>query len=132
MSPEISNELDAFFRDYGAAFASGDLAAIDALCEYPLSVCTADGCSEVRDSGFYASLLERFEASEFVQSQFLGMYKACMGRDGAILVANYRRLKADGSELEECALPFPRGCCYTLRRRDNGWKLIGLADRPDG
>lgn len=132
MSPETSDELDAFFSVYGAAFAARDLAAIDALCEYPLSICTADGCSEVRDSGFYASLIERFEASEFVQSQFLGMHKACMGKDGAILVADYRRLKADGSELEEGALPFPRGCCYYLRKRDDGWKLVGLADRPDG
>lgn len=130
MTPEMSDELDAFFRVYGAAFAGGDLAAIDALCEYPLSVCTVDGCSEVRDSGFYASLLKRFESSEFAQSQFLGLHKACMGKDGAILVADYRRLKADGSELEADALPFPLGCCYTLRRRKDGWRLVGLADRP--
>lgn len=129
MSPEHSEELDAFFQSYGRDFASGNLAAIDAMCEYPLAVCEGQHRLQVANKDYYGSLMQQFRQTAFAQSRFLGMQKLAMGKDGAVLFVSYRRLNAAGDELEPGTLPFPNGCAYFLKRRADGWKIIGLADR---
>lgn len=125
---ELASELDAFFRSYGAAFGAGDVEAIDGMCEYPFIVSDADGTYEVADSQFYRSLIDRFRKSEFAETRYSAIEKLKMGADGAVIVTRFRRFGSDGAPLDDDCLPFPNGCAYFLRRREDGWKIIGLAD----
>lgn len=126
---ELSDELDAFFAAYSDAFAARDLAAIDALFEYPFVVLNADGAREVEDLEFYRDLLDQFQGSEWATTRVEKVQKMRMGKDGAILRIEYTRLRADGSKLTGSNLPFENGSAYLLRRRDDGWKIVGLVDR---
>ena len=126
------DEIDRFYSSYGAAFAARDLDALEALCEYPMALADAAGRRQITDRSFYADLIDRFGQSHWATTRIDRVQKLPMGRDGAILIMEYARLRADGSELPEQELPFPRGCVYFLRRRDDGWKIVGLADHLPG
>jgi hypothetical protein len=114
--------VEAFFDLYLKAFYSGDAAAIDAVFEYPCVLGAGGAVSEIRDSMFYLDVLERFKAMGCVASRYESFRKFRSGQDGAMVLADYARLRADGSVINTS-----RGA-YLLRHRPEGWKLVGMLD----
>ncbi|MFC3173937.1 hypothetical protein ACFOD9_06710 [Novosphingobium bradum] len=125
---ELQDDIDRFYSDYGRAFTARDLAALGALCEFPLLLADSAGIRQIEDAGFFSGLFERFARSTWATTRIDGTSKFAMGEDGAMLTIAFTRLREDGSELAPEEIPFPRGCSYFLRRRGNGWKLVGLAE----
>ncbi len=116
------DDIDAFYQAYGKAFTAADVAAIDAMFEYPYLLTNAEGSRQVDDMGFYRSLLEHLKTVGFAGSRISNFQKVRMGRDGAIIIVDYMRLRADGSELNG------NRAAYLLRHRADGWKLVGIID----
>ena len=116
------DELDAFYEAYGKAFTGADVAAIDAMFEYPYLLTNAEGSKQVEDVGFYRSLLDHLREVGFAGSRVSNYQKIRMGKDGAIIIVDYMRLRADGSELNG------NTAAYLLRHRPDGWKLVGIVD----
>jgi ketosteroid isomerase-like protein len=116
------DDIEAFFGPYSAAFRSGDMAAIDALFEYPYLLSNADGTREVANSDFYQSLHDKLKGKGWVGSRFDSFRKFRSGQDGAIVVVDYSRLRPDGSVLNGGR------AAYVMRHRADGWKLIGILD----
>jgi hypothetical protein len=124
--------VEDFYRAYTAAFAARDLAALEALCEYPMALSDVAGARQIVDGEFYRSLMERFDTSSWAKTEISAARKLRMGADGAIFFLEFVRSDAEGRELPPDELAFPRGCAYFLRYRSGGWKLVGLADRLVG
>ena len=116
------DDLDAFYAAYGKAFTAADIAAIDAMFEYPYLLTNAEGSRQVEDVEFYRALLDHLKTVGFAGSRVSNYRKIRMGRDGAIIIVDYMRLRADGSELNG------NTAAYLLRHRPDGWKLVGIVD----
>ena len=128
LTAEDEDEIDHFYNAYGRAFATCDLEALEALCEYPILVADAEGGRQITAPSFFRSLFERFRDSTWATTRVDRISKLAMGGDGAVLIIEFARLREDGTELGAAELPFHRGCSYFLRRRDDGWKLVGLTE----
>lgn len=129
---KTKQEIDQFYKRYGEAFAARDLAGVAALCEFPMMLADGDGYRQIEDESFFQSLFDRFDASSWAETRTQGVTTLDLGQDGAVLVMRFTRIRADGTELAADELPFARECCYFLRRRADGLKLVGLADPLPG
>ena len=116
------DEIEDFYKAYGRAFNAADLPAIDAMFEYPYLLTNAEGSRQVENSDFYRSLLESLKKAGWAGSRVENFQKIRMGKDGAIIIVDYMRLRADGSELNG------NRAAYLLRHRADGWKLVGIVD----
>ena len=116
------DDLDGFYEAYGKAFTAADVATIDVMFEYPYLLTNAEGSKQVENVEFYRSLLEHLKQVGFAGSRVSNYKKIRMGKDGAIIIVDYMRLRADGSELNG------NTAAYLLRHRADGWKLVGIVD----
>ena len=116
------DDVEAFYGPYREAFHSGDMAAVDALFEYPYLLSNADGVREVDNSDFYRGLFDNLKSGGWTGSRFDSFRKLRMGKDGAIVMVEYSRLRADGSVMNGGR------AAYVLRHRPDGWKLVGILD----
>ena len=116
------DEVDDFFRPYRDAFQSADMAAIDALFEYPYVISNADGIREVKDSAVYKSQRAKIETNDWLDTRFDRFRKFRMGKGGALVLVDYARVKADGSVFHTGSF------AYMLRHGPDGWKMVGILD----
>jgi hypothetical protein len=116
------DEIEGFFGSYIEAFYSGDPASLDALFEYPCVFSTPESVGTLENSDVYREVSESFRRSGIVTTRYDSLRKIRMGQDGAMVLAEYSRLRADGSVVS-------RGSgAYVLRHRPDGWKLIAMLD----
>ena len=120
------DQIEAFYEAYGRAFTACDLDAIDALFEYPYLLTNSSGSVEMPDRGFYAELLGKLKSAGWIGSRVGSFKKVRMGRDGAAIIVDYRRIGQDGETLGADT------AAYFLHHRPDGWKLIGICDGYGG
>jgi ketosteroid isomerase-like protein len=116
------DDVEAFYGPYRKAFHSGDMAAIEALFEYPYVLSNPEGVREIHDSSFYKALFDKLKGGGWIGSRFDRFRKLRMGKDGAIVMVDYSRLREDGSVMNSGS------AAYVLRHRPDGWKLVGILD----
>jgi len=105
------DELEAFYKAYRTAFDAADVEAVDKMFEYPYLLTNAQGSRQVENSDYYRSLLEQLKRAGWAGSRIANWQKIRMGKDGAIIIVDYMRLRADGSELNG------NRAAYLLRHR---------------
>ncbi|MGE3296659.1 MAG: hypothetical protein AB7I68_04835 [Porticoccaceae bacterium] len=114
-------EVNAVYERYLSAFLAGDLAAVEALVQFPLAYI---GAGETR-------LLDRFPVSPQAlreRKQWHTTINAdyevsLVAPDKAHVILHHaERVRADGSLIETVA------AFYAFTRTANGWKLFALSD----
>jgi hypothetical protein len=114
--------LEDFFGPYREAFHSGDMAAMNALFEFPYVLSNADGLREVKDSSVHKSQRDKLKGKEWIGTRFDRFRKFRMGKSGAMVLVDYSRLNPDGSVWTSGSAG------YLLRHGEGGWKLVGILD----
>jgi hypothetical protein len=114
-------EVEAAYRAYIAGFLASDLAAIDAVIQYPLAYIGGGRVelleaypfnpSELRArTGWHTTLDATFDV-------------AAVSRDKAhIVLSHAKRVRADGSLIETVS------AFYAFTKTQGGWKLFAISD----
>jgi ketosteroid isomerase-like protein len=126
-SEQICTELEAFYKEYIAAFNREDIDAFTESFAYPyawitggrgLGQCATESDHQRSFTKIIADLKER----GWVRSDIDQLKTWPMAEDLAMILADVTRHKADGSVLERVR------ACYTLRRDAKNWKIVSLSE----
>ena len=124
---QISEELEAFYKSYIAAFNREDIDAFTESFAYPyawitgrhgLSQCATESDHQRGFGKIMADLKER----GWGRSDIERLKTWALAEDLAMIIADVVRHKDDGSILERVR------ACYTVRRDANGWKIVTLSE----
>ena len=124
---EIVNELETFYKGYIDAFNREDIDAFSEAFSYPYAFVTGErglaSCATESDhQRFFGKIMSDLKSRGWVRSG-IDRVKAWPFADNlAMIVADYKRYKADGSILEQGR------ACYTVRREGKAWKMVTIAE----
>lgn len=124
---EIVTELETFYKGYIDAFNREDIDAFSEAFSYPYAFVTGERglatCATESDhQRFFGKIMSDLKSRGWVRSG-IDRVKAWPFADNlAMIVADYKRYKADGSILEQGR------ACYTVRREGKAWKMVTIAE----
>jgi uncharacterized NTF2-like protein DUF6841 len=124
---EIVSELETFYKGYIDAFNREDIDAFSEAFSYPYAFVTGErglaSCATESDhQRFFGKIMSDLKSRGWVRSG-IDRVKAWPFADNlAMIVADYKRYKADGSILEQGR------ACYTVRREGKAWKMVTIAE----
>jgi NTF2-like protein (DUF6841) len=124
---EIVTELETFYKGYIDAFNREDIDAFSEAFSYPYAFVTGErglaSCATESDhQRFFGKIMSDLKSRGWVRSG-IDRVKAWPFADNlAMIVADYKRYKADGSILEQGR------ACYTVRREGKAWKMVTIAE----
>jgi hypothetical protein len=124
---EIVTELETFYKGYIDAFNREDIDAFSEAFSYPYAFVTGERglatcASESDHQRFFGKIMSDLKSRGWVRSG-IDRVKAWPFADNlAMIVADYKRYKADGSILEQGR------ACYTVRREGKAWKMVTIAE----
>jgi ketosteroid isomerase-like protein len=127
---QISEELEAFYQSYIAAFNREDIDAFTDTFAFPYAWITGrHGVSQCVSQGdhqrSFAKIMADLKERGWVRSDVDQLKTWPLAEDLAMILADVTRYKADGSVLERVR------ACYTLRREAKDWKILTLSEvRP--
>jgi hypothetical protein len=126
-SEEICEELEAFYKSYGAAFVTEDAAAISKSFGCPVAwISGQQGLDQFATESDIRRMLGKFltdlKERGWVRSEVDQLKIWPLAEDLAMLLGDVTRYMADGSVLERV-----RGW-YIVRRDTAGWKIITLSE----
>jgi hypothetical protein len=123
----LTQELEAFYRQYIAAFNREELTGLAELFSYPWgSIGGRRGMVVIKDEAEFMRTMGKSKAAlrgrGWARTGIDATHPSPTADDMGLLIADFTRYREDGTVLE-------RGrACYTLRRDDGGWKIITLME----
>ena len=124
---EIVSELETFYKGYIDAFNREDIDAFTEAFAFPYGWITGDRglatcASESDHQRFFGKIMSDLKSRGWVRSGIDSMKAWVSAEDLGMIVADYKRYKADGSILEAGR------ACYTVRRDGKSWKMLTIAE----
>lgn len=121
MNSQDRAEIFSAYQGYLTAFANNDIDTINTCISYPLAYIGADTV-RLLDS-FPIDPAEMKKAKGWDKSEAIEIDVVAVGKNKAhVLMRNARRLRADGSLIEE-ATGF-----YAYTKTPDGWKMFAFSD----
>ena len=117
-----TSAAEATLRDYADAFARGDIDTVVSLLHVPCIYIRPAGVTVFPDAaaaraGLSAGM-EQMRAEGYDHTEFLGLTSRVLSSDLVAFSGTIVRMGTDGHELNRV------GLTYTLRSRENRWRLV--------
>ena len=117
-----TSAAEAILREYGEAFARGDIDTVVSLLHVPCVYIRPAGVSVFPDAALARAALsvgmEQMRAEGYHHSEFLGLASRVLSSDLVAFSGTIVRIGTDGREQNRV------GFTYTLRLRENRWRLV--------
>jgi hypothetical protein len=124
---EIATELEAFYKGYSDAFNREDIDAMASVFVFPYAWISGDqglvACNNEADhQRFFSRFMIDLKARGWIRSGIDRLTIWAFADNLGMILADYKRYKADGSILEGGR------ACYTVRRDGKFWKMLTITE----
>jgi ketosteroid isomerase-like protein len=124
---DVAQELEAFYKGYIDAFNREDLDHFLACFAIPYAWVTGERgllvtTTEADHQKGFSRIMLDIKQRGWARSGIDRLKTWALAENLGMILADYKRYKADGSILEQGR------ACYTARRQDQSWKIVALSE----